>query len=316
MKLKGNPFPGYENHYMSYMTGEEDELKAAKEAQAKDLFGYILPEGMTMEDKIIAGPDEGQELRIRIFTPANITKPAPMMLEIHGGGWIGGSIDIDNYRCIAFAERVPCIVVCVDYRLSNAEVSYPKPLMDCYTAYMWMHDHAEEIGGDGSRIALHGTSAGGNLCAGLAMYLRDIDGPAPSLCILNCAPLTMDFTEDHSYHQWYELRMDGRSTFAKGAEATYDGKANLGMTLPPKYAFPGHAADVQGLCPHFIVAAEDDTLRDSSIKYGIRLLNAGIPCEMLVAPRVCHGFTTVHNAYTDQVHDLMATSLKREFGLL
>lgn len=35
MKLKGNPFPGYENHYMSYMTGEEDELKAAKEAQAK-----------------------------------------------------------------------------------------------------------------------------------------------------------------------------------------------------------------------------------------------------------------------------------------
>ena len=45
MKLKGNPFPGYENHYMSYMTGEEDELKAAKEAQAKDLFGYTLPEG-------------------------------------------------------------------------------------------------------------------------------------------------------------------------------------------------------------------------------------------------------------------------------
>ena len=58
MKLKGNPFPGYENHYMSYMTGEEDELKAAKEAQAKDLFGYTLPEGMTMEDKIIAGPDD------------------------------------------------------------------------------------------------------------------------------------------------------------------------------------------------------------------------------------------------------------------
>ena len=315
MKLRGNPFPGYENHYMSYMQGDEPELAAAKEAQAKDLFGYELPEGMTMVDRMIDGPDEGQKMRIRIFTPANLPANAPMMLEIHGGGWVGGSIDIDNYRCIAFAEKMEGIVVCVDYRLSNKEISYPKPLMDCYTAYMWMHDHAEEIGGDPNRIALHGTSAGGNLCAGLAMYLRDIDGPQPALCILNCAPVTMDFTEDNAYHQWYELRMDWRGTYASGAEATYAG-ATLGQAIPAKYAFPGHAADLTGLCPHMIVAAEYDTLRDSSLKYATRLLNAGVPCEIYVAPRVCHGFTTVHNKFTEQIHDLMATSLKREFGML
>ena len=311
MKLKGTPFPGYENHYISYMKGDSEEIQAAKEAQGKDLFGYDLPEDMTMEDRLIAGPDEGQELRIRIFIPAG-PKPMPMILEIHGGGWVGGSIDIDNYRCIELAKRVPAIVVCVDYRLSNREVCYPKPLMDCYTAYMWMAEHGAEIGGDPTKIGMHGTSAGGNLVAGLAMYLRDTRGPKCSLAVLNCAPVHLNFTEMARYHQWYELKMDFRD-YADEAEATYLG-TSLGGPVP-KYAFPGHAEDVKGLCPHFILAAEYDTLRDSSVRYGMRLLESGVPCEMMVAPRVCHGFTTVHNFYTELIHDLMAASFRREFGM-
>jgi len=52
------------------------------------------------------------------------------------------------------------------------------------------------------------------------------------------------------------------------------------------------------------------------VRYGMRLLYIGVSCEMVVAPRVGHGFTTVHNHYTEQIHDLMATSFKREFGML
>ena len=313
MLLKGKPFPGYENHYMSYMKGDCEELQEAKKAQFGHLIGYELPEGMTMEDRMIPGPDDGQELKIRIFTPANLTGPAPMILEIHGGGWVGGNLDIDNFRCIEIAKKIPAIVVCVEYRLSNREVCYPAPLMDCHAAYMWMHDHAAEIGGDPERIGMHGTSAGGNLVAGLAMYLRDTRGPKCSLAVLNCAPMHLSFQEMASYHQWYELRMDD-GEYVDGAEATYLGKNLTGPV--PKYAFPGHAEDVKGLCPHFILAAEYDTLRDSSVRYGMRLLENGVPCEMMVAPRVCHGFTCVHHEYTDLIHDLMAMSFRREFGML
>ncbi len=310
---KKNLFPGYENHYISYMEDDSDEVRAAKAAQQKDLFGYELPEGMTMEDRMIPGPDEGQSLRIRVFTPAGLDGPAPMILEIHGGGWVGGSLDIDNFRCIELSKRVPAIVVCVDYRLSNAEVCYPKPLMDCYTAYMWMHDHASEIGGAPTKIGMHGTSAGGNLVAGLALYLRDTRGPKCSLAVLNCAPLHLDFAETASYYQYNEVKMDF-GDYADGAEATYLG-SHLGDDHVPPYAFPGHATDLKGLCPHFILSAEYDTLRDSGIRYGMRLLQSGVPCEMMVAPRVGHGFTTVHNPYTDRIHDLMAISFRREFGL-
>ncbi|MCD8329360.1 MAG: alpha/beta hydrolase [Lachnospiraceae bacterium] len=312
MKMQAKPFPGYENHYMSYLQGDSEELKAAKEAQGKDLFGYELPEGMTMEDRVIPGQEEGQEITVRVYTPAGLEGPAPMILEIHGGGWVGGGLDIDNYRCIEIAKRVPAIVVSVNYRLSNAEVCYPKPLMDCYAAYMWMHDHAEELGGDPTKLGMHGTSAGGNLVAGLAMYLRDTRGPKCSLAVLNCAPVHLNFAEMPSYHQYREVAMD-HEEYASDAEGTYLGE-NLTGTLP-KYAFPGHAVDLKGLCPHFILAAEYDTLRDSSVRYGVRLLETGVPCEMMVAPRVGHGFTTVHNPYTEMIHDLMAVSFRREFGM-
>lgn len=312
MKMKATPFPGYETQYLSYMNGDSEELKQAKEKQLGTLLGYELPEGMTMEDRLIPGSSEGTELKIRVFTPAGIGKSAPMVLEIHGGGWVGGSLDIDNFRCIELAKRIPAVVVCVDYRLSCKDVCYPMPLMDCYTAYLWMVTHAAELGGDPERIGMHGTSAGGNLVAGLAMYLRDTKGPRCSLAVLNCAPLHLNFSEMASYHQFYELKMD-RGAYAGEAEATYLGTNLTGAV--PKYAFPGHAEDLKGLCPHFILAAEYDTLRDSSVRYGMRLLETGVPCEMMVAPRVCHGFTCVPHPYTDLIHDLMAASFRREFHM-
>jgi len=154
-------YPGYEynlNLYQIIAEGTEEEKAAAREAQRKYISGYTKPEGMRMEDITIAGGD-GQDMKLRIFTPAGLPEKAPIVIDIHGGGWVGGSLDIDNYRCIALATGTPAIVVSVDYRLSNAEVHFPAPLMDCYAALMWVAEHAGEIGGDAKRIALHGTSA-------------------------------------------------------------------------------------------------------------------------------------------------------------
>lgn len=305
------PFPGYENHFKSYLREDTEDINAAKAANGKAMMTYEVPEGMKIEDKIIAGPDEGQELKIRIFTPVAEGK-IPAVLDIHGGGWVAGGLDIDNARCIAIAVRVPAIVVSVEYRLSGPQFHYPQPLMDCHAAYQWILDHADEIGCDG-QIGLHGSSAGGNIAEGLALYLRDHKEQQPALSVINCGCYSTGFGEDHAFNQNFPLRM-GPDAKAYGAENAYLG--GYDGTVPSYYAFPAMAHDVGGLGPHMIITAEYDTLRDDGLKYAMRLLKVGVPTEILSAPRACHCFTAAPHPYTDLTHDMMALSFQREFGML
>ncbi len=310
--MKLNIFPGYENHVMSYLHGDTDELKKRRQAQGAAMMSYTLPEGMTMEDKTIKGGD-GQDMKIRIYKPANLPAKAPMVLEIHGGGFVAGNLDIDNARCIAIATRVPAIVVGVDYRLSNKETHFPKPLEDCHAAYQWIQDHADEIGGDAKRIGLHGSSAGGTLCAGLALYLRDHNELTPALTVANCATYFTALEETFSFQQMIDLKM-GPDNKALGAETTFLGGYN-GAT-PSYYAFPGLCHDLGGLGAHLIIAAEYDTLRDGSIEYAARLLRNGVPTEIFMGGRVGHCFSCAPHPYTDVTHDLIGLAFQREFGLL
>lgn len=312
--MKYNPFPGYEDHFYSNWAEITDEIKERKATQGKAMMDFELPEGMTMEDRVIPGPDEGQELQIRVFTPADVDEKAPMILDIHGGGFVAGTVAFDNARCIAIAKRVPAVVVAVEYRLSGKDgIHFPAPLHDCHAAYMYMHDHPEEFGGDPDKMGLHGSSAGGNIAEGLALYLRDRNDPQPSLTVLNCPTFDTNIEETLSYQQMYDLRM-GPPEKAFGAEATYIGGYN--GQVPSYYAFPNLCHDIGGLAPTMIIAAEYDTLRDSALNYGMRLLRAGVDCEIFQAPRVAHTFTAAPHPYTDFVHDMMAWSFKREFGML
>ncbi|MGT2910742.1 alpha/beta hydrolase [Streptococcus cameli] len=267
-----------------------------------------------MEDQWIPGPEEGQELQIRVFTPANLPNKAPMILDIHGGGFVAGTVAFDNARCIALAERVPAIVVAVEYRLcGKTGLDYRAPLADCYTAYKYMQQHADDFGGDGERIGLHGSSAGGTLAEGLALYLRDNNEQTPALTVLNCPTFDTAIEETISFQQMMDFKM-GPNNKALGSEAAFLGGYN--GQFPSYYAFPNLCHDIGGLGPTMIIAAEYDTLRDSVLDYARRLLRAGVPCEIFQAPRVGHTFTAAPHPYTDFVHEMMAWSFKREFGLL
>lgn len=306
-------YPGYEYHlnlYQILADGTEEEKAAAQAAQRKYISEYTLPEGMKMEDRLISGGD-GQEMAIRIYTPANLPECAPIVMDVHGGGWVGGNLDIDNYRCIALATGTPAIVVSVDYRLSRPNgIHYPQPLLDCYAALVWIEAHAAEFGGDPNRIALHGTSAGANLCAGLALYVRDHVGPDLKLVVLNCPVLFLDNT--YSKRQYPQFAL-APATKRDAPEQIY--LAEYLGSRPPYYAMPGYCDDLEGLPPHFVIVGEYDTLRDDGLTYATRLLQTGIPCEMLVAPRVGHGFCVVDHPFTHWVHKGICGSLRRQFGM-
>ncbi len=311
--MKLTPYPGYENHLRSYYKDGTEETLKAKQAQGADMMNYEVPEGMLIEDRMIPGSEEGTQLRIRIYKPAGLEENSPMIMDIHGGGWVGGNLDIDNGRCIELAKRTPAIVVGVDYRLTTKEVYFPKPLMDCYTAYMWLHEHGSEIGGDPERIGIHGTSAGGNMAGGLALYLRDNDGPQPALNVLVCPQLSLELTQHSSFQQMSEVVMQPDNK-AKCPEALYLGGYN--GQRPSYYAFPGECPDFQGLGAHCIIAGEYDSFRDDAREYAGNLYRTGVPCEILVAPRVGHGFLTVHHPFTDLVHEYICSSFRREFGMI
>lgn len=310
--MKLNIFPGYENHVLGQLVGDNEELQKRRKAQGEAIISYELPEGMTMEDKVIAGAD-GQDMIIRIYTPANLPEGAPMIMDIHGGAFVGGNLEIDNARCIALASRVGAVVVGVDYRRSVGGVHFPTPLLDCRAAYLWMIENAASLGCDGSKIGLHGCSSGGNMTEGLALYLRDHNEQTPCLTVLNGATFSPAIEETMSFQQLIQLKM-GPDNKALSAEAAYLG--GYDGTQPSYYAFPALAPDLGGLGAHFIIAAEYDTLRDSEISYAERLMRSAVPTDLYMAGRVGHCFTSAPHPFTDQTHELIATAFKREFGML
>lgn len=310
--MKLNVFPGYENHLLSQQVGESEQLTKRRQAQGQALMSYQLPADMKMEDKVIPGGD-GQDMNIRIYTPAGLPQGAPMILDIHGGAFVGGNLDIDNARCIALASRVGAVVVGVEYRLSVGGVHFPAPLMDCRAAYLWMIENAAALGCNAAKIGIHGSSSGGNLSEGLALYLRDHNEQTPALTVLNCATYTPAIQETMSYQQLIDIRM-GPDNKALGAEAAYLGGYN--GTQPSYYAFPALAPDLGGLGAHFVIAAEYDTLRDSAVQYAQRLMRNAVPTELYVAGRVGHCFTCAPHPFTDLTHDLIAMMFQREFGML
>ena len=303
------PYPGYEKHVALTLETDYEEKFSKEELQAA-IRPYHLPEGMTMEDRLIPGVHEGEQLRLRIFIPAGLPEKSPVILDVHGGGFVRGNLDIDNQRCISLATLTECIAVAVDYRLSGPEVCFPDPMMDCYVAYRWIQEHGAEIGADPARIGLHGTSAGGNLAEGLALYLRDQGEMTPALTVLSCPAL--DDVRTTSTNQFGSL-VASREAYPRIGLVTY-AALNCGED-PSYYALPAKCRDLRGLGPHMIITAEYDPLRDEGLAYALRLLETGIPCEILSAPRVTHGFCALQHPLSDWVHRGIAASFRREFGM-
>lgn len=312
--MKANPYPGFEELMLAYRKEETKEIAEAKRKLAICQKTFAIPDQMRIEERQIPGENGEPEIKIRIFTPALPEKTIPIIMDIHGGGWANGSMDTDTYRCIEIAKKVPAIVVTVEYRLANGQdIAFPIPMLDCYRVFCWLYEHSEELGGTKGLIGLHGNSAGANLAEAISLYARDHNGPTPMLTALICPPLSLDFTKDISYHQWYDYKI-GKASPKLFAEPRYLGGYNGEMAS--YYAFPQNCQDLAGLPPHLVVVAEYDALRDDGLSYAWKLLKHGVSCEIFCAARVGHCYNSMPHTYSDLTHDIIARAFQREFGML
>lgn len=117
-------------------------------------------------------PVEGGSIHARVYKPKTGSGPFPVIVYYHGGGWVIATIDTYDASAQALAEKVGAIVVSVEYR-KGPEFKFPTAHHDAYYSYLWAIKNAASFGGDSTKMAVAGESAGGNLAANVSIMARD-----------------------------------------------------------------------------------------------------------------------------------------------
>lgn len=220
----------------------------------------------------------------RLYTP-DVEGPLPLFLFVHGGGWIGGELDTHEVLCREIAHGARCAVVAIDYRLAP-EHKFPAAFEDALTAARFCLDHARDLGGDATRVAIGGDSAGGNLTAALLVALRDQRAPLPMLQVL-LYPAT-DFRMVTPAFSTFTGPGFGPKEFEWCADQYLVSNADK---QDPR-ASP-ILADLRGLPPAYVITAECDALCDDGEAYALELAKAGVPVQLRRYLGHPHGFLSL-----------------------
>lgn len=237
---------------------------------------------------------EGRNLDARLYVPEGAGERPALTLYYHGGGWVIGTLDTHDGTCRALAQKSGNAVLSVAYRLAP-EHRYPAAADDCYHALVWAAANAESLGVDGSRLAVAGDSAGGNLAAAVAIMTRDRAGPALRHQLL-IYPVTDNDFSLASYAENgsgdYYLSTDGMRWFWDHyLGETSAGNAPLAAIL--------NTENLSGLAPATVITAEFDPLRDEGIAYAEKLKAAGVAVDAATAPGMVHGFFSMFEPVPD-----------------
>jgi acetyl esterase len=208
-----------------------------------------------------------------------------MMLYLHGGGFTLGQSEDTAYITSRIAAENAMVVVSANYRLAP-EWPFPSGLDDCLEVLRWMQTNGAALGGDGTRVAVAGDSAGGNLAAALRLMARDAGLPMPYAAVL-LAPITDFFFEQHASFERlaplgivYDTAFIG---FVRGAYLVH------GRNWAHPHASPARA-DLRGYPPTFIATGTADPLLDDNGAFARKLRAAGVEAEHFVRDGMPHGF--------------------------
>jgi acetyl esterase/lipase len=267
-----------------------------------------LSDAVDREDHVVS---TDPEVLVRVHRPVDLVTPAPCLFSIHGGGYVIGSYDMDDAKLDKWCRMFGIVGVSVEYRLAP-ETAYPGPLEDCYSALKWTRDHADEIGVDPARIGITGISAGGGLCAALALLVRDRGEIDVRFQLLDCPML--DDRQVTESSQLEDLVIWSKVSNAFGWKS-YLGELH-GSDGVPSYAAPARADDLAGLPEAYVCVGGADGFRDEDITYAMRLYGAGVPTELHVYPGAPHGVglfvdTDIARRYLADQEDWLRRQLDR-----
>nr|WP_194825216.1 alpha/beta hydrolase [Nocardia sp. XZ_19_231] len=257
------------------------DVRAAIRARRAPL--QRLPEMREARDITIDGP--GGPLPLRVFRPHHDGGALPVIVFAHGGGFVFCDLDSHDEFCRSMAAGVGALVISVDYRLAP---EHPGPAAhdDMFAALRWAAENAGAYGGDPSRIALAGDSAGGNLAATVAIAARDGGGPRLAAQIL-IYPVIDDDLETESYRRFgtghYNTTSAMRWYWQNYAP---DGTDDVRLV-------PTRADSLAGLPPAVVITAELDPPCAAGDAYAQRLAADGVAVRHRRYDGLFHGFLSI-----------------------
>ena len=263
-----------------------DEVRASIRAASLQLGAPSTDVHDVVDRKM---PVPGGEIGLRVYTPrpANEDRPFPIVVHLHGAGFVAGDLDTHDSIARYYCKHADAVVIAVDYRLAP-EHPFPAAVDDAYAAVEWAVEHANELHGDARRIAVLGDSAGGNLAAVVCQLAKARNGPRIAFQAL-VYPV-VDFRPGATYPS--REQFGGGDFFLSNRDMEFFRSCYLN-DVPRNGSEPRASpllGDLAGLPPALVVTAGCDPLHDEAKAYADRLAAAGVPVEYRCFESTIHAF--------------------------
>jgi acetyl esterase/lipase len=249
---------------------------------------------------------------VRIYTPtASASGARPGIVYYHGGGWVIGSLSVYEPSAQALAERTGAIVVSVDYRLASETMNkFPAAHEDAYAAYKYVRDNAATLGINPAKIAVAGESAGGNMAAAVCILARE-RGYALPIHELLVYPVADNNLNTASYNTYANAVPLNRANVVYFTGLYFNTSADGDNRLISLV----DVADLKGLPPTTIIAAEIDPLQTEGQSLRDKLTAAGVSTEYRLFTGTTHEFFGTYAVVppANDAQDYAATRLKAAF---
>lgn len=261
----------------------EERMREKKKMHTMNRFLVHRDRVAHISDLLIPGED--WNIPVRIYRPGLHTA-CPMLIFLHGGGWVLGGVNQSDPVCRRLAKQCECVVVSVDYRLAP-ESKFPAALEDALIVLDWVYRNSDKIGGDSSRLGMVGGSAGGTLATAASLCALQQGYPPITFQIL-FNPVTNLARMDTVSHQKYgeggfgittDVLRRRRDQYLKAEVQRYDPRVS-----------PLLAEDLRGMPPALIITAEFDPLRDEAEEYATTLEDSGVETHCVRYLGATHGF--------------------------
>ena len=263
--------------------GPEQGRTALDEVQS----GSVSRPDADITDLTVPGGPHG-DVAVRIVKPVGTSGPLPVVLFIHGAGWVFGDTITHDRLIRELATGVGAAVVFPGYRRSP-EARYPSAVEECYAVASWIARSGAEHGLDAAHVAVAGDSVGGNIAIALTLLAKQRSGPTFAAQVL-FYPVTNAAFDTGSYRQFaegYHLRRDAMIWFWD----QYSTESQRGeITASPLRATTEQLAE---LPPALVITAEADVLRDEGEAYANKLRTAGVPVTSRRYRATIHDFVMV-----------------------
>ena len=263
---------------------------------------------VTKSERMIPGFGD-VPIRIVLYTPIGAAASAPVIVYLHGGGWVIANPEVYESSAVALAQNTGAIVVSVDYRLAP-ENKFPIAHEDSYAAYKWVKQNAASFGGNPAKVATAGESAGGNMAITAAFLARD-RGLALPIHILSVYPVANNDLFSPSYNQYANAMPLSRPLVQWFVDKYFRTPADGDNPLISLTDM----ANLSGLPPTTIIGAEIDPLQSEGMALRDKMLAQGVQVTYQLYRGVTHEFFGTYAIVPEaaQAQELAATRLRAAF---